>query len=415
MVSLVNGLDVKASVRAATTGSETFTISGGAVTQITGTTVDGQSPAVGEDILVKNAPASTGTGTADSGAAGSSQSANGVYRVTNATTNLTVSRRSDADVSAEVTGGLTVWVNTGTTFADTQWTLISNDPITVNTTALQFSQTDRNALTFSGGLTKTANAVKRDDFTGDVTTTGNGVATTIANNAVTYAKFQTVAANSVVGNLTGSTANASAVSATSAKTASTVVTRDSNINTLANAFVDGAATTATAGGTTTLTVSSAPLQQFTGSTTQTVTLPDATTLAVGWMYRISNRSSGAVTVNANGGGAVGTVSAGATGLVTLIVASPAAGTWDFQLCIASAAGGLSSSNFVVRETPSGSVNGSNVTFTLANTPTGGTEEVYLNGLQQEPGAGNDYTISGATITYLTAPISGDKIRVSYMK
>jgi hypothetical protein len=78
-------------------------------------------------------------------------------------------------------------------------------------------------------------------------------------------------------------------------------------------------------------------------------------------------------------------------------------------------GGLSSSNFVDKETPSGSINGSNTAFTLANTPTTGSEHVYLNGLLQESGGGNDYTISTNTITMLTAPISGDKIRVSYRK
>lgn len=77
--------------------------------------------------------------------------------------------------------------------------------------------------------------------------------------------------------------------------------------------------------------------------------------------------------------------------------------------------GLSNSNFVDKETPSGSVNGSNVTFTLANTPVSGSEHVHLNGLLQEQGSGNDYTISGATITYLSAPLTGDKIRVSYRK
>lgn len=72
-------------------------------------------------------------------------------------------------------------------------------------------------------------------------------------------------------------------------------------------------------------------------------------------------------------------------------------------------------NFVTRETPTGAVNGSNTTYTLANTPTAGTEEVFLNGILQEPGAGNDYTISTNTITYLTAPLTGDKIRVNYRK
>jgi hypothetical protein len=78
-----------------------------------------------------------------------------------------------------------------------------------------------------------------------------------------------------------------------------------------------------------------------------------------------------------------------------------------------AAIGAVGGTMVTRETPTGLVNGSNVTFTLANTPTAGTEQVYLNGILQEPGAGNDYTISGATITYLTAPVANDKIRVSY--
>lgn len=76
---------------------------------------------------------------------------------------------------------------------------------------------------------------------------------------------------------------------------------------------------------------------------------------------------------------------------------------------------MAPAGFVTRETPSGTVNGSNTTFTLAATPLSGTEEVFLNGLLQEPGAGNDYTISTATITYLTAPLTGDKIRVNYRK
>lgn len=67
----------------------------------------------------------------------------------------------------------------------------------------------------------------------------------------------------------------------------------------------------------------------------------------------------------------------------------------------------------VRETPSGTVDGSNATFTLAHTPSSGTESVYLNGVLQEPGAGNDYTISGGTITMLTAPVSGSRLRVTY--
>ena len=71
--------------------------------------------------------------------------------------------------------------------------------------------------------------------------------------------------------------------------------------------------------------------------------------------------------------------------------------------------------FVTRETPTGAVNGTNTSFVLANTPVVGSESVFLNGILQEPGVGNDYTISVATITYLTAPVTGDKVRVSYVK
>lgn len=68
---------------------------------------------------------------------------------------------------------------------------------------------------------------------------------------------------------------------------------------------------------------------------------------------------------------------------------------------------------IVRETPTGTVNGSNDTFTLANTPASGKEEVFLNGLLQEPD-GEDYTITTNSIVFVSAPLTGDRIRVSYM-
>lgn len=74
---------------------------------------------------------------------------------------------------------------------------------------------------------------------------------------------------------------------------------------------------------------------------------------------------------------------------------------------------IESTAFVTREIPSGSVNGSNTSFTLANTPVSGTEQVFLNGMLQHEGAGNDYTISGDTITFVTAPDAGWKLFVNY--
>lgn len=75
---------------------------------------------------------------------------------------------------------------------------------------------------------------------------------------------------------------------------------------------------------------------------------------------------------------------------------------------------LDNTNFIVREVPSGLINDVNTTFTLAATPVAGKEHVYLNGLLQNVGAGNDYTISGDTITFNTAPATGDILLVSYV-
>jgi len=72
------------------------------------------------------------------------------------------------------------------------------------------------------------------------------------------------------------------------------------------------------------------------------------------------------------------------------------------------------SNFVVRETPAGAVNGANATYVLAATPYAGSEQLFLNGLLQEPGA-EDYSIAGDTITMVDAPLTGDRIKVSYTK
>ena len=68
----------------------------------------------------------------------------------------------------------------------------------------------------------------------------------------------------------------------------------------------------------------------------------------------------------------------------------------------------------VKEVPSGNINGTNVTFVISDSPAvAGTEQVFLNGLLQFAGAGDDYTISGDTITFNTAPETGWKLVVCY--
>lgn len=69
--------------------------------------------------------------------------------------------------------------------------------------------------------------------------------------------------------------------------------------------------------------------------------------------------------------------------------------------------------FVFGETPAGTVDASNVTFTLANAPIGLL--LSKNGLVQRAGSGNDYTLSGSTITFEAGnvPATGDILQATY--
>jgi len=69
--------------------------------------------------------------------------------------------------------------------------------------------------------------------------------------------------------------------------------------------------------------------------------------------------------------------------------------------------------FVDNEVPAGAIDGTNASFTLATTPTAGSTHAYLNGVRMFPGAGNDYTISGLTITMLVIPKTGDRLTTDY--
>lgn len=75
---------------------------------------------------------------------------------------------------------------------------------------------------------------------------------------------------------------------------------------------------------------------------------------------------------------------------------------------------LAASMTIIRETPTGTVDGINAVFTLAHIPSpANSEMVHLNGLLMEPGAGNDYTIASTSITFATAPPVGSRIKVNY--
>ena len=67
------------------------------------------------------------------------------------------------------------------------------------------------------------------------------------------------------------------------------------------------------------------------------------------------------------------------------------------------------------EAPSGTMDGSNQTFTLAHTPAGNIQ-LFYSGIMLREGAGHDFTISGTTITLLGSiqPVLGENLMAVYL-
>ena len=106
------------------------------------------------------------------------------------------------------------------------------------------------------------------------------------------------------------------------------VYQDANGNISNNSFIPGWNSTTTAAGTTTLTVTSTYYQRFVGSTTQTVVLPNATTMALGQGFIIDNDSNGNLTLQDGALGALGIVVPGMAAFVFCENNSTTAGSWS---------------------------------------------------------------------------------------
>lgn len=70
--------------------------------------------------------------------------------------------------------------------------------------------------------------------------------------------------------------------------------------------------------------------------------------------------------------------------------------------------------FVHNINPTGAINGVNTSFTLPSNPNPDSSlELRLNGVVQRSGSGNDFTLSGTTVTMTFAPGIGDTLTASY--
>ena len=132
-------LDIKDSVRVATTANITI-----ADDLNVGDTIDGVTLADGDRVLVKNQ---------------TDASQNGIYVAGSSPV-----RAADANISAEVTAGLFVFVEEGTVGGDNGFVLTTNDPITLDTTDLEFVQFSGAGQVIAGeGLSKSGNTLNVND------------------------------------------------------------------------------------------------------------------------------------------------------------------------------------------------------------------------------------------------------------
>ena len=118
--AIVQGLDLKESVRfATTTGNTDIDLTGGTF----GGTIDGTSVADGDRVLIKNQD--------------SNKKQNGIYVYSSS--GNTFGRAIDF-VNPYVTSGAFTFVETGMVYAATGWVLVTQNPINVGTTPLHFTQ-----------------------------------------------------------------------------------------------------------------------------------------------------------------------------------------------------------------------------------------------------------------------------------
>src|SRR5210317_1175078 len=190
--SVANGLDVKASVRYASTTNIAGTYANGAGTITAGSngalSIDGQTPSTNDRILLKDQTSAV---------------QNGLYRVTtvgDGSSAYVLTRGPDADTAAKLTGGTFFFVEEGTANADNGYVATHNGTPTLGTTNITFSQfSGAGQISAGDALTKTGNTlnVAVDDSSIEVSgdalqIKASGVGTNqIADTAVTAGKLAT--------------------------------------------------------------------------------------------------------------------------------------------------------------------------------------------------------------------------------
>jgi hypothetical protein len=169
------GLDVKQSVRAATTGAINLSSD-----LENGDGIDGVTLATGNRVLVKNQ---------------STASENGIYVVQASGAAVRATDANGTADTGEVSGGTFVFVEEGTLNADSGFVVSSNGPITVGTDAMNWVQfSGAGAITAGDGLTQTGTTINAVGTTDRISVSANAI-----DIASTYAGQSTITTLGIIG------------------------------------------------------------------------------------------------------------------------------------------------------------------------------------------------------------------------
>ncbi|MEK9699256.1 MAG: hypothetical protein VW270_25990, partial [Candidatus Poseidoniales archaeon] len=179
--AVANGLDVKASVRVATTANLAATYSNGVLTASSNgaISVDGVALSAGDRLLVKDQ---------------STAAHNGFYEVTtvgSGSAAFVLTRTPDADAASELTPGAFTFVEEGSSNADNGYVHTTNGTITLGTTSITFDQfSGAGQIDAGNGLTKTGNTIDAVGTADKITVSANAI--TIASTYVGQSSITTL-------------------------------------------------------------------------------------------------------------------------------------------------------------------------------------------------------------------------------
>jgi len=184
--SVANGLDVKKSVRVATTAALSATYNNGAGTLTASSNgaiaIDGVTLSTDDRVLVKDFD----------GSSTPTHVANGFYKVTNtggASAAFVLTRTPDADAASELTPGAFTFVEQGTDNADNGYVLTTDGSVTLGTSAITFEQfSGAGQIDAGNGLTKSGNTINAVGTADKITVSADAItiATTyVGQNSIT--------------------------------------------------------------------------------------------------------------------------------------------------------------------------------------------------------------------------------------